>query len=414
MIKDTPIFFQFYLKPGNDDAAKALLNKGGNPQLKEEFFAFSKLPTVHFSRWLYVPSSESSKSSICYSGNVNGTKEQHFKDLVATFPEELDKILNLCEGYPASKNITDKQRISFLKTHFIKTPGFYAGSPNRTPKQIHDEANLHEHVRLFVHKNRGVWKSSKEAFEAIQNHLANDPQWDWARKHYELPKKNWFMIVLLLLLVVAILPIYLLAVVLIHFFYELRAKPFGITVNELPLDHLAVLKDQEDKIYQNQLSQIFELKGGLRKLMLKFMLWLTNLAAKYFFVDGQLMGTPTIHFARWVIIDEGKRFLFFSNFDGSFDEYLGDFVDNNGWGLNAIYGASKGYPRTFFMFGQGSYKILEFMGWGRKTQIPTQIWYSAYPYYGLQQVVSKTELRVGLFNSKPLNEKKATEMLRKI
>lgn len=414
MVKETPIFFQFYLKSGNDEAAKKLLSKGGNPQLNQDFFQFNKLSSVHFSRWLYVPSGESCKASVCYSGNVNGSKDQHFKDLARTFPDELDQILSLCEDYPEEDKRNEQSRIKALQNHFVKTPGFYVGSPNRTVEQIHNEAELHDAVRDYVKSKKGVWKTSREAYEAIQEHLNKDPKWDWARKHYELPKKNWIMIILLLLLVVAILPFYLLAVVLIHFFYELRSKPYGITVNQLPLEHLATLKDQEDIVYQNQLSQIFELKGGLRKLFLKFMLWLTNLAAKYFFVEGQLMGTPTIHFARWVIIDGGKRFLFFSNFDGSFDEYLGDFVDNNGWGLNAIYGASKGYPKTFFVFGQGSYKILEFMGWGRKTQIPTQTWYSAYPYYGLQQVVSKTQLRVELFNSKPLNEKQAKEMLRRI
>ena len=143
-------------------------------------------------------------------------------------------------------------------------------------------------------------------------------------------------------------------------------------------------------------------------------MWATSYAARSWFVEGQLMGTPTIHFARWVLIDGGNRFVFFSNFDGSFDEYLGDFVDNNGWGLNAIYGAAKGYPRTFFMFGGGSYKIQEFMGWGRLTQVPTPIWYSAYPWYGLQQIVDKSKLRTELFNSGELNDQEIKTMLSRI
>jgi hypothetical protein len=32
----------------------------------------------------------------------------------------------------------------------------------------------------------------------------------------------------------------------------------------------------------------------------------------------------TVHFARWVIIDNGRRLLFDSKFDGSVDQYLTD------------------------------------------------------------------------------------------
>ena len=56
-----------------------------------------------------------------------------------------------------------------------------------------------------------------------------------------------------------------------------------------------------------------------------------------FFVKGKLMGIPTIHFARWVLIDNNKHMLFFSNFDGSWQQYLGDFIDKSGWGLTGIF-----------------------------------------------------------------------------
>jgi len=242
----------------------------------------------------------------------------------------------------------------------------------------------------------------------------NDEQWNWAKANYQLPKVNILLTVLFVLLILALLPLILIAIILIRFFYETREHPESITQNQIPLERLAVLKDQEDIIYQNQLSQVFETKTGLRRMMLRFLLWATTIAARIVFVKGQLFGTPTIHFARWVLIDKGQRFVFFSNFDGSFDEYLGDFVDNNGWGLNLIYGAAKGYPKTFFMIGGGSYKILEFMGWGRNTQVPTPIWYSAYPWYGQQQIISKTILRKEIFNSKIPGEQEINKILKDI
>ena len=414
MTKQRPVFFQFHIIPDQVEELTSLLNKGGNPAKKDGFFSFEKIKNVHFARWFVIPATEGYPASLIYSSNIDGAISSHLADLVNILTDDLDQILSYCTDYPAENGRNKDTRLAYLKQHSISTPGFYAGAPNRTVEQIHNEAKLYDAVRDFVKENNKKWSTKHEAYEAIKKFLADDPQWDWAKKKYHLPKVRVLKMLLFVLLIICILPLFIIFLILIHFLYEKRAKPFGITVNQIPLEDLAKLKVQEDIVYQNQLSQIFEMKGGLRKLGLKFFLAATNFAAANFFVKGQLMGTPTIHFARWVIIDKGKRFVFFSNFDGSFDEYLGDFVDNNGWGLNAIYGASKGYPRTFFMFGGGSYKILEFMGWGRKTQVPTQIWYSAYPWYGLQQIIDKSKLRVALFNKEELSNKEIDEMLRRI
>ena len=414
MYRQNPVSLQIPIKPDKVVAVTALLNTGGNPSNGNSFFSMAKIPTIHFARWIVVPAKDNLPASLIYAANVDGSAQQHLEDVASILTNGLDQILQFCKDYPAPENRTQASRVAYLKKYSIKTPGFYVGAPNRTVQQIHDEAKLHNAVRDFVKVKGKAWKTSQEAYEAIQNFLGDDPQWDWARKHYQLPKKNYLKTAILALVLLILLPVLVVFILLIHFFYEKRAKPYGKTQNEIPLEHLAELKSQEDIIFQNQLSQVFEMKGGLRRLGLRFFLWATSWAARSWFVEGQLMGTPTIHFARWVIIDGGKRFVFFSNFDGSFDEYLGDFVDNNGWGLNTIYGASKGYPRTFYMFGKGAYEILEFMGWGRLTQVPTPIWYSAYPWYGLQQIVSKSKLRTELFNSQTLNAEQQKEMLRRI
>ncbi|MBX2828775.1 MAG: hypothetical protein KTR22_11465 [Flavobacteriaceae bacterium] len=414
MTKQNAVSLQIPLKPDKVDAVTKLLNTGGNPAMEQTFFSFKKIATVHFARWIVVPASKRLDPSLVYAANIDGDRKQHLKDLIEHLGDDLDQIFQYCQGYPEEGDADAGNRLAFLNKHVIPTQGFYVGAPDRTVVQIHQEAELYDAVRGFVKEHGKDWKSSKDAYIAIKNFLGKDSKWDWAKKAFQPPKVNILGTAFLALLLLVLLPLLIVFIILIHFFYELRAKPFGKTQSEIPLEHLAALKNQEDIIYQNQLSQVFELKGGLRKLGLKFFLWATSWGARNTFVTGQLMGTPTIHFARWVIIDKGKRFVFFSNFDGSFDEYLGDFVDNNGWGLNTIYGAAKGYPRTFFMFGRGSYRIAEFMGWGRLTQVPTQIWYSAYPWYGLQQIVDRSKLRAELFNSGELSETQIKQMLRRI
>jgi len=265
-----------------------------------------------------------------------------------------------------------------------------------------------------VKENGKTWHTSKEAYAAIKAYAKTNKAWDWARSGVPLPKKRPLKMILFLLLVLLLLPLLLLAVIGIHFFYERREKPFDVALNEIPIDKLQALKSTEDIIYQNLFSPVYETKGGLRKIMLKLLLAATNFSAKNWFVEGELMGTPTIHFARWAFIDDGKRFVFFSNFDGSFDGYLGDFVDNNGWGLNAIYGAAKGYPTTFYLFGRGSYNLQQFMGWGRMTQVQSPMWYSAYPWTSLPQIVSRAELSASIFDDTEGTEEEIKRTLRNI
>ena len=103
-----------------------------------------------------------------------------------------------------------------------------------------------------------------------------------------------------------------------------------------------------------------------------------NLLAKIIFNQGSLGGIPTIHFARWVILDNGQL-IFFSNYDGSWDNYLGDFVDRAADGLTGVWSNTEDFPPTRFLVQDGARADEFFKAWTRAHQIPTQVWYSAYP-----------------------------------
>lgn len=413
-MRQSAVLFQAYIREGEVDALSKMLDSIGNPATSSTVFSFDKLSTVHFGRWLIAPATEQFKASLIYSANVDGTAQQHMNDLAEQLPEEMDAIFAHCENYPKREARNKASRLNYLQQHSRKTPTFYVGAPERTVEQVHLEAKFHENIKEFAQEHRNEWKSAKEAYSAIRDYAKTLPEAEQLKQLAPPPKGRGLIMILFLLGVLVFLPVLLLLILILFLFFEWREKPFRTLIDQVPREHLTQLKDQEDVIYQNQLSQVFVTKPGLRKLILKIILFLTNFAAKNWFVKGSLMGTPTIHFARWVFIDGGKRFVFFSNFDQSYDGYLGDFVDNNGWGLNAIYGAAQGYPRTFFLFGGGSYRLLEFLGWGRITQVQTNAWYSAYPWYGLQQIVSKTELRHGLFQEQTPSEDQIKEILKRI
>ena len=81
----------------------------------------------------------------------------------------------------------------------------------------------------------------------------------------------------------------------------------------------------------------------------------------------------TIHFARWVIIDDGTRLLFTTNFDGNWDDYIDEFIDKAADGLDAIWSNCDGFPEG------GSRNRAAFKQYVRDSEYPAAVFYSAYP-----------------------------------
>jgi hypothetical protein len=97
--------------------------------------------------------------------------------------------------------------------------------------------------------------------------------------------------------------------------------------------------------------------------------------------DSPIKKISTIHFARWVIFDNDQRLLFTSNFDGPWDGYLRDFSQTTPEGMDRIFGHCDGYPA-------GGCKDFEaFKEYVRKYQIPTDLFYAAYPDSSVKAVL---------------------------
>lgn len=137
---------------------------------------------------------------------------------------------------------------------------------------------------------------------------------------------------------------------------------------------------------QNQLTHIAIVKpGAFRNAALRAILYGINTLAHKTFVEGNLGGIPSIHFARWALLDDG-RLLFFSNFDGSWDSYLGDFIDKASSGLSSIWSNTEWFPKTEYFFWKGAQDGDAFKRWTRERQLPMQVWYTAYPRYSVQNI----------------------------
>ena len=97
------------------------------------------------------------------------------------------------------------------------------------------------------------------------------------------------------------------------------------------------------------------------------------------FRPGYLDTINTIHFARWVLLPGANRLMFFSNYGGSWESYLEDFIAKAASGLTGVWSNTEGYPRTRWLFLDGARDGDRFKRWARRQQVPTLFWYSAYP-----------------------------------
>lgn len=178
--------------------------------------------------------------------------------------------------------------------------------------------------------------------------------------------------------------------------YDVRAHQEAWT--EADLARFAAISATEDHGLQNALSHVVPLRGGWgrRDVLASAHAFIAAVATNHFAYVGQLGGIPTIHFAKWLLIDGGARLLFFSNYDGSWESYLGDFVDQAAAGLNLAWSCTREYPRTELLTRGGATDEETFKAWGRACQVPTQVFYGAYPTLSIQAINNNTWIRYRL------------------
>jgi hypothetical protein len=131
---------------------------------------------------------------------------------------------------------------------------------------------------------------------------------------------------------------------------------------------------------QNQMTNISWVRPG-RWPLLRLSLLVVDLLAKHAFRPGDFAGVKTVHYARWSLIDDGKGLLFEGNFDGTWENYMGDFADRIAWGLDSVWGNTEGYPKA------GMRDIWAFKRYIRDLQFPAAMAYMAYPDVAVSNTV---------------------------
>ena len=203
---------------------------------------------------------------------------------------------------------------------------------------------------------------------SIKEEVFKKPEFAFAKKPERTLDTNWPGLFLMGLIMLILLPVIILWILMLHLFYERKDKNCYDKRSVLNDDLVRRLEEDEDLFNQNQFTQVLVMKPGkVRLITVHALMLFARTLIKNLFVKGKLMGIPTIHFARWVLIDKNKHMMFFSNFDGSWNQYLCDFIDKSGWGLTGIFSNTVNFPKTKYLFTGGAYDEEHFLAWSRGT-----------------------------------------------
>lgn len=166
-----------------------------------------------------------------------------------------------------------------------------------------------------------------------------------------------------------------------------------------PLEKLRALAEQENPpgYAQNHIFALGTIKPGwFRALNHAISLWGIRVLITYSFRPGLILNMGTIHFARWWRVPGTNKVAFYSNFDGSWESYLEDFITRARQGQTAAWSNWQGFPRTRFMMGDGARDGDSFKRWERTQQQLVPFWYARFPELTAEQIRNNALIHSGL------------------
>jgi hypothetical protein len=340
--------------------------------------------------------------SLALIADFDGSADDFRTDL-AWRAAGLQRIFACCEGFAPGSDL-----VRWMKEHEYPSATLYQNWRGRTVGQIHEEDALRLALESHIQTNPEALagKTPQQVQAALKNFL--DGELRAGRLTLTNPSptpfgwwlRNFFHAVgvpLLLLLLTPFLILYLPV-----FIYQLRRreKTDPEIAPLVALSHRRKLARLEDHDVTNQFTVIGAIKPGRFRLWtMSFLLWVMEWTTRHIYIRGNLARISTIHAARWVFINDKKRMIFASNYDGSLESYMDDFINKVGWGLNLVFSNGVGYPTTNWLVLDGSKREQKYKYVLRRHQLPTEVWYKAYPGLTVVDLKRNTLIRQGIQKS---------------
>ena len=419
------------LTRGRIDAVRALLatmnSEPGVANPDNALIPFGRFENLHFARLVVLDDQTTGDMEALYGvrlppppiylaflGDFDGTYDAFIDLLIERATPGLRQIFSLCDGFSADTDLR-----AWITSHEQPPSAYYCNWVGRTAQQTREEKQLRRALLGYLERSPGLADSSARAVhEALRRYVqvesaagrlrltppATTP-FGWQVQHM----LDWATAILLIVVGVVTLPLTLIPLLLLAWMLrsqETSDKQFAPPLDPRWVAGLAVL---EDHSVTNQFSAMGTLKPGwLRGVLLAAGLWVVNLSGRLLYSKGRLARVHTIHFARWVYLDNRTRLFFASNYDGSLESYMDDFINKVAFGLNVVFSNGVGYPHTDWLVLQGAKDEQKFKYFLRRHELPTDVWYNAHAGLTAFDLQRNSRIREGLEEAS-LSEQQARE-----
>ena len=404
------------LRPiGDDIRGRTLKDDAGRPHID-----FNRSASIHFARFAILDDRDRGpdRKRLLYSSNYDGDLERHVAELIA-ITSDIDAIWGCCEGYAGKAQFG-----AFVRAHTCEPDAFYIAFRDETVEDIQQSIALRRQVHSLLDAppagrvatilpglserepawvrvvRRAAGTAARSLGAAIARSIRALPiVADLLRAIVRSGFKNVYSGTLR---IIASLDRYV-VFRCVNRLTRNRLPPLKSVYSSVSLDNSSVpvptvpgdempsaQEDlspafREDVVTQNQLTLITVVREGqadrVRAVMAAIDSYARRLAP-----PGSLIGISTIHFVRWLVIDNGRRLMMISDYDGSWESYIDEFAELILSGLDAIWETSYGYPPD------GARDLPAFKRFLRSHQVPSEVFYSAYPEETVLNVVNDRAL----------------------
>ncbi len=426
-------FFQVMapLPPGGHAGIDALLaemcwpGQPGRAHPANPLIPFGDFPNLHFARLLVIddptladragtglPTAE--PAYLALLGSCDGTADAMLAALAEGAAPGLRALFRQCGLAP------DADVFTWLRAHAVRPATGYVNWVGRTVAQVREEALLHRLLVAAVPAASGkadCVAARAAIIAAVKVHAptltpeAPTPM-GWLHKNREsfwLPLLA-FIVALVLVVPRLWLPL-LIGLALFAYVLRRRERADPVIAPQTSAAEIARRSAYEDHDVTNAFSAIGSLKPGRFRLWLTIaVLWGVNWTTRHIFTKGRLARVGTIHFARWVLIDDNRRLFFASDYDGPLETYMDDFINKVSFGLNAVFSNGIGWPRTDWLVLGGARDEQVFKRFLRYHQCITQVHYKAYPGLTTYDLARNARLRQG-YQARSMTEVEARTWL---
>jgi hypothetical protein len=408
------------LKKGWEAELPALLDamnsQPGQANPNNPLVPFGQFEQIHFARFailddqtlddihkLYGVPRVDYPVTLAFFADFDGAADDFRADLAKRAADGLRRIFSYCEDFTPGTDL-----VRWMEDHENPAATMYTNWRGRTVLQVREEDKLRRAIESYLQENQDEFagKTPKQVHQALRAFVTREIY----RGALTLtkPKRTpfgWWLGNLIHLIGVPLVLLLLTPFLILYlpiFIYQLRSREktdpeYAPRVSPEFEEKLGNLEDWD---VTNQFTVMGAIKPGLfRRWLMSFVLWTVNYTTRHLYIRGHLARISTIHAARWVFLNNKRRLVFASNYDGSLDSYMDDFINKVGWGLNIVFSNGVTYPTTNWLVLDGAKDEQKYKYVLRRHQLPTNVWYKAYPGLTVFDLKRNTLIREGIETS---------------